>query len=66
MAENIITTICTCGAGLEAKFNNSTFNTLCIEVEPCRHCAIKTVIKNDAENKLREIIEIIDVRETLF
>ena len=57
MAENIITTICTCGAGLEATFNHSTYNTIVIEVEPCYACAIKTVIKGDKEKKLRKIFE---------
>ena len=57
MSDNTITTICTCGAGLEASFNHSTYNTIVIEVEPCPFCAIKTVIKNDHENKLRKIFE---------
>jgi len=57
MAENIITTQCTCGAGLEASFEHSSYNTLSITVEPCQFCAVKTVEKKSDEIALREIFE---------
>ena len=55
--ENLISTICTCGAGLEASFDCSTYNTLCIQVEPCVNCAEKTVLKAEQEAKARTIFE---------
>ena len=57
MAENIVTTQCQCGAGLECTFEHSTYNTLCITVEPCEYCAVKYVEKKSAEIALREIFE---------
>ena len=57
MADNTITTQCICGAGLECTFEHSTFNTLCITVEPCEFCAVKTVAKKNNDKLAREIFE---------